>query len=186
MCRCDMAPLSQDDIREGVTMGFAAGLSSQLWNDQLSPTRTLRCACQTVVLPALLPPVTDHTQVTQPRFQVGLLLTSTAASRSPPSPPSSARTAPLVSVAFTRPQNCECVPCYPLGFADVSLDHCIHPDSVPANAPVTCSTSPAALLASPNWADPGTVGDRLFCDWLAFIKKACADLLLFFTSSSFF
>jgi len=47
-------------------MNFSAGLSSRSCRRQSGSTRTLGCACQIIVSPASLPPVTGHTQ---PRFQ---------------------------------------------------------------------------------------------------------------------
>ena len=58
--RRDMAPLSQDGIREGIPMDFAAGSSSQSYKRLSSPTRTLSRACRIIVSHASLRPVTDH------------------------------------------------------------------------------------------------------------------------------
>jgi hypothetical protein len=60
--RRDAAPLSQDGIREGVPMDFAAGPSSQSYKRQPSPTRTLSRACRIVLPRASLRPVADNTQ----------------------------------------------------------------------------------------------------------------------------
>src|SRR5258707_10629066 len=64
----------------GLTMYLAAGLSSQPYKCQSSPTRTLIRVYRIIILRASLPAVTDHTQAC---FQMASFLTSTAASALP-------------------------------------------------------------------------------------------------------
>jgi hypothetical protein len=68
--RRDSAPLSQDGIREGVPMDFAAGPSSQSYKRQPSPTRTLSRAYRISLSRASLRPVTDRTSTPLPGIPV--------------------------------------------------------------------------------------------------------------------
>lgn len=84
-------------------------------------------------------PVTDH----------NLALPADAYLRTPSLllSPSSARTAQLVSLAFTRPHNHKRVPRHPEWVHRNPSVTTARPGTAPINAPVTCSTLTAAVVA---------------------------------------